>query len=196
MSDQLAMFDHGEHDPGGKIRIRVRPDIASAAEFGGEGRCYRYKLRRQWAVGSCALFCLMNPSTASETVDDPTVAKCGRLARRWGHGGLWIANACADRATDRMLLLTVDDPVGPRNHAAILEMAAEAGMVVVAHGRLPGALQRHADAMCRLLLDAGHRLHVLRLAGDGVPMHPLARGKAHIPESIQPVPWTGPGREN
>jgi hypothetical protein len=104
-----------------------------------------------------------------------------------------IGNACAYRATDRMRLLEVADPVGSRNHQAILEMAAEAGMIIIAHGRLPGALQVHADDMCRLLLEAGHKLHVLRLTDDGVPVHPLARGKAFIPENIQPVAWAGPG---
>lgn len=188
---QGALFvPTAEHDPGGKTRIRLPADIVGGAEFGGDGKCYRYKLVRRWAAGPMALFAMMNPSTADATeANDPTVAKCCRMARRWGYGGLFVANACAYRATDRMRLLSVDDPVGPRNHAAILEMAAESSLVVIGHGRLPGALQRHANAMCQILQEADHQLHVLRLTPDGVPFHPLARGKGHIPEDILPSPW-------
>jgi LmbE family N-acetylglucosaminyl deacetylase len=74
--------------------------------------------------------------------------------------------------------------------SAILDMAARSDLIVVAHGRLPGDLQRHASAMCEALRAAGHRLHVLRLTtGDGVPVHPLARGRGHIPENVVPQPW-------
>lgn len=192
MPDQLALFDAKPapaHDPGGKVRIRLPDEIDGGAEFGGAGECYRVKLVRRWAAGPLCLFGMMNPSTAEARANDPTVAKCCQMARWWGFGGLFIANACAYRATDRMRLLEVADPVGPRNHAAILEMAAESKRIVIAHGRLPGDLQRHANAMCQLLQDAGHQLHVLRLTPDGVPMHPLARGKAHIPVQTVPIPW-------
>lgn len=190
-TDQLTLFSGPdvEHDPGGKSSWRLPADTLGCAEFGGPGNCYRYKLLRRWAAGHLAMFCLMNCSTAAAEVNDPTVAKCCQMARGWGFGGLFIANACAYRATDRMRLLTVEDPVGPRNHAAILEMASESRLIVIAHGRLPGDLQRHADEMCRIIRDAGHGLHVLRLSNDGVPVHPLARGKGHIPVSIQPSPW-------
>jgi hypothetical protein len=86
-----------------------------------------------------------------------------------------------------MRLLEVDDPVGPSNHNCIREMAERASMIVIAHGLLPGDLQRHADAMCRLLLVEGHRLHVLRLTKGGVPSHPL-----YIPDNTNPAPWPGP----
>jgi hypothetical protein len=99
------------------------------------------------------------------------------------------AQSAGYRTTDRMRLLDVADPVGPNNAAYILAMARESGIIVIAHGRLPGDLQKHADAMCRLLCGAGHKLHVLRLTDDGVPMHPLARGKRHIPEDVVPQLW-------
>lgn len=188
---QLELFAPGAavHDPGGKSVWRLPPDTQGGAEFGGPGDCYRYKLFRRWAAGPVCLFGMMNCSEARADVNDPTVSKVCQMARGWGFGGTLVANACAYRATDRMRLLEVDDPVGPRNHAAILEMAAEAKLVVIAHGRLPGNLQRHAHEMCELLQDAGYELHVLRLTEDGVPVHPLARGKAHIPITTRPQPW-------
>jgi hypothetical protein len=120
---------------------------------------------------------------------DKTVSKTARMAKRLGFSGQFIGNVCSYRATDRMRLLEVPDPVGPRNHAAILEMAAESKMIVVAHGRLPGKLQVYADQAVKVLRGAGRALHVLRLTPDGVPVHPLARGKGHIPEDTVPQVW-------
>lgn len=137
-----------------------------------------------------ALFGMTNPSGADLRFGDMTVMKTSRIARRLGFGGQWIANSCAYRDVRPKGLLTVSDPVGPRNHAAIAEMAADAGLIVVAHGRLPGQLQRHADAMVTVLRSTGKPLHVLGLTeGDRVPMHPLARGKNHIPEDVEPFMW-------
>lgn len=185
----LFPADPDAHDPGGKTRIRIPADWTVKARFDGPGDCYRYELSHRWSAGPMALWAMMNPSTADFRCLDPTVYKTARMSRLMGFGGQFIANASAYRATDRMRLLDVADPIGPGNHAAILAMAAQADLIVIAHGRLPGGLQPWAGSMCRLLQDAGHRLHVLRLTPDGVPMHPLARGKAHIPESTRPQPW-------
>jgi len=194
----MDLFEHSTaptaHDPGGKTRIKIPDGWEVCASFTGEGGdpygdCYRLSLMHRWGDGPMALWEMMNPSTADCRFLDPTVAKTARISKRLGFGGQFIGNACAYRATDRMRLLTVADPVGPGNHDANLRMAAAAGVIIIAHGRLPGDLQKHADAMCRLLHDAGHKLHALRLTDDGVPMHPLARGKRHIPEDVVPQPW-------
>jgi hypothetical protein len=177
-----------QHDPGGRTMLRLRPGVTGSAEFSDCQR-YRYKLRRVWD-GSLPVmaWCMMNPSTAdAANVDDPTVAKCQRFARRLGFGGIWVGNSCAYRATDNRRLMEIEDPVGPRNIAAILEMAEASQMIVVAHGLLPGKLQRHADAMCWALLDAGHELNVLRQTASGAPGHPL-----FLPETTTPMPWAGP----
>lgn len=189
MESLFGYAESTDHDPGGKSRIRLKAGVVGEAEFSPCNR-YRYKLKRTWGDGPKMLVSMMNPSIADAShFDDPTVAKCGRIARRLGMGGLWVGNACAYRATDKRRLLDVEDPVGPRNIPAILEMAEESSLIVVAHGQLPGDLQRHADAMCAALRAAGHKLHILRLSLHGVPMHPLARGAYGIPETIMPVEW-------
>lgn len=188
---QSALFDAPvvQHDHGCKVLIRINPAWKVDAEFGGENDCYRYKLKHVWGNGPMAMIALKNPSGAGLHVGDQTVMKTSRIFKRLGFGGQWIANTCAYRHVSPDALLKVRDPVGPRNIEAILEMASESEMVVVGHGRLPGDLQRHADAMCSALRGAGHTLHVLRLTQDGVPVHPLARGKSHIPESTAPTVW-------
>lgn len=75
---------------------------------------YRYKLWRvTGAPGtSVALFVMLNPSTADATDDDPTIRRCIRFARDWGHARLLVANLYALRATDPRALSRHPDPVG------------------------------------------------------------------------------------
>jgi hypothetical protein len=113
-----------KHDPGGKVRLAIPPDVKSSAVWGGPNKCYRYQLRRRWdETKPLAMFIMMNPSMADETWDDRSVAKCGRFARTWGYGGIYVGNAFAYRATDQNRLVEVADPIGPDNDAHIIEMA-------------------------------------------------------------------------
>ncbi len=47
----------------------------SSAVF-SEFRTHRYALFRQWRNGDRAMFIGLNPSTADETLNDPTVRRC------------------------------------------------------------------------------------------------------------------------
>ena len=87
--------------------------VASTDLFGGTGNeamergadispCgrYRYSLWRKWGPGATCMFVGLNPSTADETADDPTIRRCMAFARDWGYGALCMANLFAYRATD------------------------------------------------------------------------------------------------
>lgn len=175
------------HDPGGKVRLALPDGTVSTAIFGGARHEYRYTLSRTWAEGQPhAMFVMMNPSTADLTADDPSVAKCGRYARAWGYGGLYVGNTFAYRATDKKRLVEVDDPVGPDNDFHLVAMAKLACIVVFAYGQ-PGhpRLRTRGPELARLLMrEAGIRPHVLRLANDGTPYHPL-----YLKETLQPIAW-------
>ena len=64
------------------IRQHQKGDAASTAIHSPDGR-YRYALTRDWAPGQKVLFVMLNPSTATEVQNDPTVERCERRARRW-----------------------------------------------------------------------------------------------------------------
>lgn len=82
-----------KHDPGGKVRIKLALDVKSNIVFGGPDDCYRYRLSRTWdKIQPHVLWVMMNPSVADHDGDDPTVAKCGRLARAWGYGDIYVGN--------------------------------------------------------------------------------------------------------
>lgn len=185
------MFQQSDdtHDAGALRNIRVPSDVTVTAEING---AYRPKLKHVWGKGSrYVLWAMTNPSNARLEYTDPTVSKCGRLSRRWGFDGLLIGNSCDYRHKSPSELLKVPAPVSERNIPAILEMAAAAELIIIAHGRLPGGLQIHAHAMTAALWDAGYKTHALRLLDDGVPSHPLARGKGNIPENCIPIPYSG-----
>jgi hypothetical protein len=78
------------------------------------------------------MWLLMNPSVACVDHADPTLRKTGSFSRRWGYGGQLVGNVHAYRATDKMRLLEVEDPVGPENDQMIASMAEEASMVILA----------------------------------------------------------------
>lgn len=170
------------HDPGGKVKLRIPAHWKAEAEFGGPRDCYRYKAVYRWGDGAIVLWLMCNPSVASEVCLDPTLAKCGEYARLWGYDGFAVANACAYRSTSPAGLLTVDDPVGPRNHEAILELAAGVAQIIIGHGKLPGKLQIHARRAVGLLLKAGYLLHALDFNADGSPRHPLFLRKTLTPK--------------
>lgn len=188
---QLELFSDAPeaHDSGCRRFVKWQPDIHTAVEFSEPDRVYRYRLVQRWAFGPMRLYVMMNPSGADVNVGDMTVAKTAKMARMQGFGGQMIANVCAYRATDNKRLLEVDDPVGPENEKIILEMAKEASQIVIAHGKLPNGLQSHAHRLVAKLREAGYPLYVLRLAKDGTPMHPLARGVGFIPLETTPRLW-------
>src|SRR5579885_1731737 len=124
VTEQDALFETENHDPGGKIRIPVPHTWECSAEFSPCGK-YRYKLYRRWTPGPIVLGVFMNPSTAEVRIDDPTVLKWEKMAQIQGYGGCMVGNAGAYRLTHPDELMDVDDPVGPRNLSAILEMASE-----------------------------------------------------------------------
>ncbi len=63
-------------------------------------RIYRYALWRIWDDAKpLVMFIGLNPSTADETEDDPTIRRCISFAQNWGYGGLYMANLFVFRAT-------------------------------------------------------------------------------------------------
>lgn len=81
-----------------------------------DDRRYRYWLTREWDE-NLPMMCVigLNPSTADESVDDPTIRKCIGFAKRLGFGSLLMLNVMAYRATNPKECLTSADPFGPLN---------------------------------------------------------------------------------
>ena len=174
------------HSAGGSRLTPLPKGTQGRAVFGGPGGCYRYALDRLWDnTLPAVMFVMMNPSTADPMADDPTVAKCGRLARRWGYGRLLVGNTFAWRATDQRALADASDAVGPMTDTWLAKMSAEADKVVFAFGTpTVKALLPHGVKTVRTMVEAGADAYVLRLSASGRPWHPL-----YLPDAVLPVSW-------
>jgi len=154
-----------------------------SALFSRCGR-YRYRLRRHWEPGTMnVMFLMLNPSTADEHKNDPTVERCQRYAQAWGYGGIVVCNLFAYRATKRKDMLKFAEPVGPENDLHILNEAQYAGVVVCAWGN-EGAHLGRSQQVVKMLRDNKVPLHYLILTKAGEPGHPL-----YLKKDLQPIPW-------
>ncbi|NKX45535.1 DUF1643 domain-containing protein [Roseicyclus persicicus] len=166
-------------------RTHQKGDAASVAEY-SDCEAYRYTLTRVWNdAGRRAVFVMLNPSTATEVQNDPTVERCERRARALGFGAFRVLNIFAFRATDPREMRAAADPVGPANDAAILRALPWADRVICAWGT-HGAHLGRGPAVEAMLRGAGVPLHHLGLSKDGHPKHPL-----YIGYHVQPQPWEG-----
>ena len=96
---------------------------------------YRYSLTRIWNdKKKPIIFIGLNPSTADENNDDPTIRKCMHYAYQWGFGGLIMINLFAFRATLRNDLKKSKLPVGKNNNQFIVNAFQESEMAIVAWG--------------------------------------------------------------
>ncbi|MFP4273746.1 MAG: DUF1643 domain-containing protein [Paracoccaceae bacterium] len=164
-------------------RTHQKGDAHSTAVYSDCER-YRYALTRVWDPGGArACFVMLNPSTATEMQNDPTVERCERRARALGFGAFTVTNIFAWRDTDPRAMRRAADPVGPQNDAAILAACRDADRIIAAWGSHGAHLGRGAE-VARLLRDLGREVHHLGLTRDGHPRHPL-----YIAYARQPEPW-------
>lgn len=144
-------------------------------------RRFRYTLWREWIGGEgYAMFIGLNPSTADEIRDDPTIRRCIAYAKSWGFSGYCMTNLFAFRATDPYVMLRHESPVGEENDSWILRCAERASVIVAAWGT--HGSWRGRDVEVRTLLRG--RLSCLQLTKDGYPGHPL-----YLPKTLTPIAW-------
>lgn len=150
---------------------------------------YRYWLRRDWDLSLPTIsFLMLNPSTADEMQNDPTIERCQRRAIAMGYGSMIIVNLFPFRMTDSRLLNTVENLLGDTDKAnsCILNAVQSAVITVCGWGKHPLAAPR-AQTVMTLLAQANlqHQVKCLQLNADGSPQHPL-----YIAYAQQPVPFT------
>lgn len=134
-------------------------------------RTWRYALWRHWdwqGHANCVAFIGLNPSTADETQDDPTIRRCIRFAKRWGYGGMYMLNAYAYRATDPNDMKRAADPLGPGNLEAMGYYRSRVGLIVAAWG--VHCEPSHEARVCNAI---GRVVHCLGKTKHGRPKHPL-----------------------
>ena len=136
---------------------------------------YRYQLSRIWDEEKPKiLFIMLNPSTADEFVEDPTIRRVVNFAKDWGYGGVYVGNLYAFRSTDPKGLKSIEDPIGPENMTHIQALISLVDKVVYAWGN-----DQKEPEWLKKIIDAPYCIEISK---KGIPKHPLYLKKCLKPQ--------------
>lgn len=154
---------------------QLLPDQSRWAHFSPD-RQYRYALGRTWnPTGTRIAFIGLNPSTANETHDDPTIRRCIAFARSWGHGSFVMLNLFALVSSKPEKLFAVDDPVGD-NDLHLREYSEYCSQVLFCWGHFPVGkrdleiIRMFPNPVCLGQNQSGSPKHPLYIKGDTKPI--------------------------
>jgi hypothetical protein len=163
------------HDAGGKVKLPLLPGWKGNALYSGDNKEYRTALLRYREEGLVPfiLWIGMNPSTAEEDVDDPTIRRELTFSIREGYSRYVKCNVMDYRSTDPKLLPTLDKPVSDYNLMWIDTLAVDANKIVLCYGKLHKSLAKHAFKVLEVLNPYMEKVVCLGRNSDGSPKHPL-----------------------
>jgi hypothetical protein len=144
-------------------------------------RKYRYMLKRQWGERNDNFinFVLLNPSTANETIDDPTIKACIKFAQNLNYDGFYVTNLFALRTKSPKVLKRNRNPIGEQNNKYIKKYAHKSKLVIVAWGNHGNLLNRDNEVL--KILSRIQTPHCLTITQSGNPKHPLYINKEMKP---------------
>lgn len=135
---------------------------------------FRYVLYRVWdETKETILWFLLNPSTADESVLDPTLTRCRTFSMMWGYGGFRVINVFAYRATKPKDLRRFKEEyiIGGENNATISKECLITSKIIVGWGnnicRYKSRLEELDELLCPF------ELYSLGVTKTGQPSHPL-----------------------
>jgi len=180
ITKQTRLTEEGDEIPRKKIMTKLKM-VFTDAKFSSCER-YRYTLTRTWDMSKAACaFIGLNPSTADQVENDPTVRRCIYFANEWGYGTLIMLNAYAIRGTDPNVIKVVEDPIGPDNDYWIEKTSKEVAIIIGAWGNNIKNGNKDRSMKIRELVP---NLHVLAMTKLGQPAHPL-----YLKKSLVPIPF-------
>lgn len=139
----------------------------NGAEF-SECRRYRYVLWRIWDESlPMVMFIGLNPSTANESSDDPTIRRVKRFTSDWGFGGVYMMNLFAWVTAYPEELKKCDNPLGD-NDKWLKEIAQKCKKIIFAWGSFAEAHERSKQ-----IVEMFTEGQALMINNNGSPKHPL-----------------------
>ncbi len=134
---------------------------------------YRYELSRDFVDNpqNPAIFCMLNPSTADAFLDDPTIRRCIKFAKNFGHDSLKVVNLYAFRTPSPKELWLAEDPIGIENDLYLRTLVSKHKKIICAWGG-NAKVDRVTDVY-KLLKELNVKLWCLGTTKDGMPKHPL-----------------------
>ena len=150
----------------------------SGAVF-ADDRTHRLYLWRRWnKQGPWVMFIGLNPSTADERLNDPTVRRCIGFAEKWGYGGIFMCNVFTLVSTDPEKL-NVETPIAMGAGLAMREIRSLCREAVAGWGNLITQVRQGEERVERIKRELSP-LQCLGLTKLGHPKHPL-----YLPNSVQ-----------
>lgn len=143
-------------------------------------RKYRYVLWRVWDESRPMIaFVGLNPSTANESKNDPTIRRVISMAKGWGYGGVYMLNFFAIVTPCPEELAKTDDQIGD-NDRYLEEYLAKSEKIVMAYGSFKEAKERAQQVI--KMIENCFALHINK---DGSPKHPL-----YVKSDTKLIPYT------
>lgn len=150
-----------------------------------EDRQHRYRLWRIWDKSKpLVMFIGLNPSTANEAKNDPTIRYVVDFCKRWDYGGVYMMNLFSVISSDPKVLLTCADPLRDNDHH-LTEIAEKCKDVVFAWGNFKQATDR------REVIAARFPYALCITLRNGLPAHPLWAGM-WAPKHLKEQFYKGP----
>ena len=168
----------------------------------------RWSLGRRWGSGLRLPWIMLNPSTADDGADDPTLRRVIAFSWLWGFDGALVFNLFPFRSPhpSNLAAWVREDRYAPseiKDGWTIIARAIEwSDAAMVAWGCPPGRIHYETQIAAENLFDeingfgcSGDRSRVLKVfclgkTGGGFPTHPMARGKHRVPNDARPIEFT------
>jgi len=147
----------------------------------------RFTLTRDFGFGDkLCVFVMLNPSTADETHNDPTINRCVGFAKSWGYDSLLVVNTNPMRSTNPKACPLPALDVLLTNDEHIRTAARAASKIVCAWGvNVDPVLESRTIAVLRPWSVWPGLICHLGLTKHGHPRHPL-----YLPGHLTPAPWS------
>ena len=142
---------------------------------------YRYVLWRKWDESKPqVMFIGLNPSTADQTNNDPTISRCINYAKSWGFGSIYMVNIFSYKTTYPKELQSATKPIGQETNDWIKKIYDSSEMCIAAWGN-NGQFLNRSDEIRKML----PKMHCLKKTKSGEPSHPL-----YLKASLKPIAYT------
>lgn len=136
----------------------------------------RYALWRIWDKSkSFIMFIGLNPSTANEHKNDPTLTRVIKFANNWGYGGVYMMNLFSF-VTAYPEELQINEDLLEKNNQWLNTISIKCDKIIFAWGSFKQAEERSKYILERF------KGFALEINKDGSPKHPL-----YVKSNIEPV---------
>lgn len=172
------------------VKAMNRKEMAEYGAIFSDDRKHRFALWRDWNIPhvfspnysatETVMFIGLNPSTADERNDDPTIRRCIGYAKDWGYNKFVMMNIFALVSTDPKALVNATHPMQKENNKYLIKQGEQADIIIAAWGTFPEAKKRGAEVA---KMFEG-KLHCLKKTKHGYPSHPL-----YLRKDLEPIPY-------